>query len=84
MSFEEDVKICSEIFSEVGLEEMIEEKKQKIKESEKEYQDVCEGKKYNPLCKEEWKKQIQQDISEYKNDILNYEAALEIKRKNAI
>lgn len=71
----------AKIYSEYGLKSMIDETKKKIKESEKEYQEVCEGKRYNPLCADGWKKQIKSDIEDYEKHIAELEEALKIKQE---
>jgi hypothetical protein len=68
-----------DIYSEYGLRKMIEDTKETIKEKKKEYQEVCEGKRYNPLCADGWKREISNGIKEYENHILELEESLKIK-----
>ena len=70
------------INTEYGIRKMIEDTKAKIVESQKEYKEVCEGNRYNPLCAEGWKKQIQSDIKYDENHILDLEESLNIKLNN--
>jgi hypothetical protein len=74
-----------EIYSISGLEEMISDNKKLIQEKQQEYTDVCDGKRYNPNCAEEWKKNILDEIKEYEEENQVLEEALEIKKgiKNA-
>ena len=71
----------AEIYSEHGLKKMIEDNMQKIIESKKEHQEVCEGTKYNPLCADGWKTEIEKDIKRYENNIIKLEEALKIQQQ---
>jgi len=71
-----------EIYSELGLVELIKEAEDKIKQFEKDCDDVINGKKYNPLYKDEWVTIFTKDIHRYKDYIKDLKAALEVKRSN--
>jgi hypothetical protein len=73
------MKNYADIYSEYGLKTMINNAKDKIEQLKKDYQEVCEGKRYNPLCKDEWERIIQENIKYYENDIKELEKALLIK-----
>lgn len=70
----------SRIFSKDGLIAMISGAKEELINKQKEYQDVYDGKKYNPKCRECWLKTIKEDIKNLENDIRDYEEALQIKQ----
>jgi hypothetical protein len=69
----------AEYYSEYGLNQMIEDAKKKIEEKQKEYQEVCEGKRYNPACADWWKNDINEDIEYLKGQIEMCNEALIIK-----
>lgn len=72
----------AKIYSEYGLRKMLSQNNEEIIKKEKEYQEVCVGRKYNPLCTDGWKKEIQNDINYLKNNNKILEEALKIKIKN--
>ena len=68
------------VYSEQGLIELIDETKENIKNSKIELQEVINGKRYNPLCKDNWIRQINNNISEYENTLVEFENALKVKQ----
>lgn len=65
-----------DIYSEYGLKDLLVETKKRIEEKQIEYLQVEE--KYNPLCADEWRKEISKDIIQYFNDVIEIEEALKI------
>lgn len=70
----------AKIYSEQGLREFIKETEKEIKEKQKEYQDIYEGKRYNPLCRDSWLMVIQKDIDDLKKNLKEYKKALKVKQ----
>lgn len=70
----------AEIYSEFGLNSMIADTEKELIEKQKEYQDVFDDKRYNPMCRESWLKVIQKDIDDLKKEIEDYKEALLIKQ----
>lgn len=73
------MKRYAEIYSEKGLRNLIENYKQKIADKEKEFNEVKE--RYNPLCADGWRREINIQIKGYKNTLKELEKALEEKLK---
>ena len=70
----------AEIYSEQGLREFIKETEKEIKEKQKEYQAIYEGKRYNPLCRDSWLMVIQKDIDDLKKNLKEYKKALKVNQ----
>lgn len=68
------------IYNEYGLKEMIKHNKNMIKEKQKEFQKICEEKKNNHLYADGLEEVIQEDITFYKNEILELEEAVRIQK----
>ena len=70
----------ADIYSEYGLNTMIEDNLKKIEEKKNDIIEVEAGRKWNPLCKEGNARTLREDIQMLENDIEEFKKALEIKK----
>jgi peptidoglycan hydrolase CwlO-like protein len=69
----------AEIYSEYGLKKMIQENLKEIQQKINDIYEVQAGRKWNPLCKDENIKILQEDIQRLGKDIKDFEEALLIQ-----
>lgn len=70
-----------EIYSEFGLQELIRMTTENITNAQQEIVEVKAGRLYNPLMKEGACKELENRIEYENNDLIVFQAALELKRK---